>query len=151
MPLGFVHHDSPLYVNAKQYTDRPVRPGPTHRENIAVHAVARIMLRGYIDNIQVSWVKLGPQFAKDALRFGVNDLGGTLMNESISRASGARFGQEITATEMQSIIHQAGFQAVQRNTLYQTLGEFRSSVSIKPLVQRTLWQAQQIAALEVAE
>ena len=151
VPLGFVHYDSPLYVNAKQFTDRPVRPGPNRRENIAVHAVARIMLHGHIDNIQVSWTKLGPTFAREALNFGVNDLGGTLMNESISRASGARYGQEITATEMKKIIHTAGFNAVQRNTLYQPVDEHHNRGASAPLVSRTPWQAQQIAALEVAE
>jgi 7,8-didemethyl-8-hydroxy-5-deazariboflavin synthase CofH subunit len=149
VPLGFVHDDSPLYRNAKQFSDRPVRPGPTRRENIAVHAVARILLRGYIDNIQVSWVKLGPQFAQEAQRFGVNDLGGTLMNESISRAAGARYGQEITATEMQTIIRQAGFQPVQRNTLYQTVEARPEAVAATPLVPRTPWQALRIAACEV--
>lgn len=161
VPLGFVHYDSPLYVNAKQFTERPVRPGPSRRENIAVHAVARIMLHGHIDNIQVSWTKLGPAFAQEALSFGVNDLGGTLMNESISRASGARYGQEVTATEMNNIIYQAGFEALQRNTLYQPVGE-RASVDASlntgdclstdlstPLVPRTPWQAQQITTLQV--
>ncbi|MDC0003461.1 5-amino-6-(D-ribitylamino)uracil--L-tyrosine 4-hydroxyphenyl transferase CofH [Porticoccaceae bacterium] len=150
VPLGFVHQDSPLYVNAKQFTDRPVRPGPTRRENIAVHAVARILLHGHIDNIQASWVKLGPAFAQQALSFGVNDLGGTLMNESISRASGAPYGQEITPREMKNMIHQAGFQPVQRTTLYQAI-DARSGIDrVRPLVPRTSWQAQHIATLEVA-
>jgi len=165
VPLGFVYHDSPLYVKSKQFTQKVVRPGPSRRENIAVHAVARIMLQGYVGNIQVSWTKLGPRFAQEAQHFGVNDLGGTLMNESISRASGAQYGQEITATEMQGIIRQAGFQPIQRNTLYQTLdsylGDEASSpprdivasqnilVSDETLVPRTAWQSQHIAALEL--
>ena len=130
-----------------------------------MHAVARIMLQGHIDNIHVSWTKLGPRFAQEAQHFGVNDLGGTLMNESISRASGAQYGQEITATEMQGIIRQAGFQPIQRNTLYQMLdsylGDEASSppkdivtsqnilVSDETLVPRTAWQSQHIAALEL--
>ena len=150
VPLGFVHHDSPLYVNAKQFTDRPVRPGPTRDENIAVHAVARIMLKGQIDNIQVSWTKLGPEFAREAQSFGVNDLGGTLMNETISRASGAKFGQEITETEMQNIIRQAGFDPVKRNTLYGQVCE-RSIEVLPPLVKRSAWQADQMIAYELVE
>ena len=147
VPLGFVHYDSPLYVNAKPGT---VRPGPTRDENIAVHAVARIMLKGQIDNIQVSWTKLGPKFAHEAQSFGVNDLGGTLMNESISRAAGAKFGQEITETEMQNIIHQAGFDPVKRNTLYGEVCE-RSIEVLPPLVKRSAWQADQMIAYELVE
>ena len=89
-----------------------------------MHAVSRLMLRGWIDNIQVSWVKLGPNFAQQMLQFGVNDLGGTLMNESISRAAGAPYGQEVTPFEMVQIIREAGRVPVQRNTLYETVEVF---------------------------
>ena len=149
VPLGFVHYDSPLYLNDKQLDGAFVRPGPTRRENIAVHAVARIMLKGYLDNIQVSWAKLGPKFAQEAQSFGVNDLGGTLMNESISRSSGAQYGQEITAAEMTSIIHQAGYHPMKRNTLYQEVLSNPITNVESPLVKRNPWQAQQIAALQI--
>lgn len=85
VPLGFVHYESPLYVE-----NGDVRPGPTPEENIRMHAVSRLMLNGWVDNIQASWVKMGPEYAQQMLRSGANDLGGTLMNESISRAAGAK-------------------------------------------------------------
>ncbi len=143
VPLGFVHYESPLYLQ-----DRRTRPGPTRREHIAIHAVARIMLHGHIDNIQASWVKLGPQLAAQSQSFGVNDMGGTLMNESISRASGALYGQEITPLEMRKMITSEGFDPWQRTTAYQQAEEF-SSNTIATLQPRTQWQAQQIPVLEV--
>jgi FO synthase len=120
VPLSFVHEDAPLY--RKDPTS--VRPGPTRDEVVLMHAVSRIMLHGYIDNIQVSWTKLGPEMAQAMLGCGVNDLGGTLMNESISRAAGAKNGQEVTAHEMVQIIRAAGRVPVQRNTLYGTVRKF---------------------------
>lgn len=122
VPLGFVHYESPLYVEGSN-----VRPGPTANENIRMHAVARLMLHGWIDNIQASWVKLGPAYAQQMLRSGANDLGGTLMNESISRAAGGKNGQEIVPEDMVRMIQQAGRQAVRRNTLYQTVERFDAS------------------------
>ena len=96
VPLSFVHTDSPLYNNDPD----TVRPGPTLDEVDLMHAVSRIMLHGWIDNIQVSWTKLGAERAQSILGRGVNDFGGTLMNESISRAAGSKNGQEITASEI---------------------------------------------------
>ena len=134
VPLSFVHTDSPLY------RDNPgrVRPGPSADEVVKMHAVSRIMLHGWIDNIQVSWTKLGPQRARAMLAAGVNDLGGTLMNESISRAAGARHGQEITAAEMCAIIRSAGRVPVRRNTVYETLEVFadHDPADVAPLVAR---------------
>ena len=134
VPLSFVHEDAPLY------RDNPgaVRPGPTAEEVVAMHAVARIMLHGWIDNIQVSWTKLGPAMAHAMLACGVNDLGGTLMNESISRAAGAKNGQEVTAHEMVRMIRAAGRVPVRRGTLYQTLERFEDHdpVPVVPLVDR---------------
>ena len=103
-----------------------------------MHAVSRIMLHGWIDNIQVSWTKLGPQMARAMLACGVNDLGGTLMNESISRAAGAKNGQEVTAHEMVQIIRSAGRVPVQRNTLYGTVRRFEDEdpEKLDPLVDR---------------
>ncbi|MGI9437430.1 MAG: 5-amino-6-(D-ribitylamino)uracil--L-tyrosine 4-hydroxyphenyl transferase CofH [Geminicoccaceae bacterium] len=133
VPLGFVHHDSPLYQRR-----RDVRPGPTRDESLKMHAVARMMLHGWIDNIQVSWVKLGHELAVAMLQCGANDLGGTLMNESISRASGAQYGQEVTPTEMVDLIRAAGQIPFQRNTLYEVLEVFddHDPPDIPPLVAR---------------
>ncbi|PIE15658.1 MAG: 7,8-didemethyl-8-hydroxy-5-deazariboflavin synthase subunit CofH [Rhodobacterales bacterium] len=134
VPLSFVHYDSPLY------TENPdeVRPGPTDHEVDKMHAVSRIMLHGWIDNIQTSWTKLGPERAQQLLSGGVNDFGGTLMNESISRAAGSDNGQEVTAYEMVQIIRDAGRIPVQRNTLYQVLEVFKDHDPAKqaPLVDR---------------
>jgi len=133
VPLGFVHQDSPLY-----HRRGDVRPGPSADESLKLHAVARLMLHGHIDNIQVSWVKLGPAMAVQMLQCGANDLGGTLMNESISRAAGARHGQEVTPSEMVALIRAAGCVPVQRNTLYETLDVFsdHDPVEMAPLVPR---------------
>ncbi len=133
VPLGFVHEQTRLF------RDHPdARPGPTAAENVRMHAVARLMLAGFIDNIQVSWVKLGPETARFMLDCGVNDLGGTLMNESISRAAGSVHGQEITPSEMVRIIRSAGRIPVQRNTLYDVVADYseRDPDEIAPLVGR---------------
>jgi len=134
VPLSFVHTDSPLYVNNPGL----VRPGPTVDEVDAMHAVSRIFLHGQIDNIQTSWTKLGPERAQGMLSKGVNDFGGTLMNESISRAAGAAHGQEVTAYEMVQIIRAAGRLPVQRNTRYQVIEEFATHdpAPQAPLVDR---------------
>ncbi|MEZ5931236.1 MAG: 5-amino-6-(D-ribitylamino)uracil--L-tyrosine 4-hydroxyphenyl transferase CofH [Alphaproteobacteria bacterium] len=133
VPLGFVHWDSPLY---RRRSD--VRAGPSEDESLKMHAVARLMLHGWIDNIQVSWVKLGPALAVKMLQCGANDLGGTLMNESISRAAGAKHGQEVTPAEMVQLIRKAGRVPFQRNTLYDVLEVFddHDPVPIDPLVAR---------------
>ncbi|TLP44320.1 7,8-didemethyl-8-hydroxy-5-deazariboflavin synthase subunit CofH [Cohaesibacter sp. CAU 1516] len=135
VPLSFVHTESPLY---SQNPDK-VRPGPTVDEVDKMHAVSRIMLHGHIDNIQVSWTKLGAERATQLLARGVNDLGGTLMNESISRSAGASFGQEITAHEMVQIIRAAGRVPAQRRTDYSILEMFdnHDPEVQDPLVKRT--------------
>ena len=134
VPLSFVHAGSPLY------RDDPgrVRPGPSADEAEKMHAVSRIMLRGWIDNIQVSWTKLGPETARNLLSAGVNDLGGTLMNESISRSAGAAHGQEITARELCDLIRSAGRVPVRRNTLYEIQDVFddHDPLDVAPLVAR---------------
>jgi FO synthase len=112
VPLPFVHSEAPMYRRGL------ARRGPTWRETLLMHAVARLALHRLIDNIQVSWVKVGPDGLADALRAGVNDLGGTLMNESISRAAGASHGQELPPDDMQAAIRAAGRQPRQRTTLY---------------------------------
>lgn len=94
------------------------RRGPTFAEALLMHAVGRLALHPWIENIQVSWVKLGAAGAAAALRAGVNCLGGTLMNESISRAAGSEHGQEMTPEEMEALIRAAGRTPRQRTTLY---------------------------------
>lgn len=134
VPLSFVHEDAPLFLADPD----GVRPGPSDDEVALMHAVSRIMLHGFIDNIQVSWTKLGPQRAMTMLACGVNDLGGTLMNESISRAAGAKNGQEVTAHEMVQIIRSADRVPVQRNTLYGVIQRFDclDPEALSPLVDR---------------
>ncbi|MEL7114487.1 MAG: 5-amino-6-(D-ribitylamino)uracil--L-tyrosine 4-hydroxyphenyl transferase CofH [Pseudomonadota bacterium] len=134
VPLSFVHEDSPLY----RQSPGTVRPGPTADEVDKMHAVARIMLTGWIDNIQVSWPKLGPERAVQLLQRGVNDVGGTLMNESISRAAGAQHGQEITAKELCDLIRSAGRVPVRRNTLYDVkeVYDTHDPDELRPLVDR---------------
>ena len=134
VPLSFVHTESPLYTAAPN----EVRPGPTADEVDLMHSVARIMLHGHIDNIQVSWTKLGAERAREMLARGVNDLGGTLMNESISRAAGSKYGQEITAKELCDLIRSAGRVPVRRNTVYDTVDiyEHHDPDALAPLVTR---------------
>ncbi|MBP7567792.1 MAG: 5-amino-6-(D-ribitylamino)uracil--L-tyrosine 4-hydroxyphenyl transferase CofH [Burkholderiaceae bacterium] len=114
VPLPFVHMEAPIYRRGL------ARRGPTYREAVLMHAVARLALHPVIPNIQVSWVKLGPEGARAALQAGANDLGGTLMNESISRAAGTEHGQEMGPAAMDALITAMGRQAQQRNTLYGT-------------------------------
>jgi CofH subfamily radical SAM domain protein len=121
VPLSFVYSESPLYVDR---AIRGVRPGATRDENFKMHSIARLMLAGWIDNIQASWVKLGAEMAAEMLHAGVNDLGGTLMDESISRSAGADFGEELMPLEMVKLIRHAGRTPVRRNTLYDTLETF---------------------------
>ena len=110
--LPFVHMASPIYLQRK------ARRGPTFREVVLMHAVARIAYRGRIDNIQGSWVKLGFNSISQLLRAGANDLGGTLMDENISRAAGADHGTEVTAEDFRRVVEPLGRTLVQRTTLY---------------------------------
>ena len=134
VPLSFVHTDSPLFLN----NPNSVRPGPTDHEVDLMHSVSRIMLNGLIDNIQVSWTKLGAERARNMLSLGVNDLGGTLMNESISRSAGSKHGQEITAAELCEIIRSAGRIPVRRNTIYKSIDIYKDHdpIDVIPLVER---------------
>ncbi|MEO0494431.1 MAG: 5-amino-6-(D-ribitylamino)uracil--L-tyrosine 4-hydroxyphenyl transferase CofH [Actinomycetota bacterium] len=110
--LPFVHMASPIYLQKK------ARRGPTFREVVLMHAVARIAYRGRIDNIQGSWVKLGFDSITQLLQAGANDLGGTLMDENISRAAGADHGTEVTAEDFRRVVEPLGRSLVQRTTLY---------------------------------
>jgi FO synthase len=112
VPLPFVPMEAPIYLQGR------ARRGPTFREVLLVHAVARLALHPDITNVQASWVKLGPDGTRQALAAGVNDLGGTLMNESISRSAGAAFGQELPPERMEELIRSAGRVPRQRTTLY---------------------------------
>jgi FO synthase len=114
VPLAFVHMEAPIWLRGQS------RPGPTFREAILMHAVARLALHPVIPNIQVSWVKLGPAGAAAALRAGANDLGGVLMNESITRAAGASHGQEMRPVQLEALIRGLGRAPRQRTTLYGT-------------------------------
>jgi FO synthase len=112
VPLPFVHMEAPIFLKGR------ARPGPTFRETLLMHATARLALHPWITNIQASWVKLGMDGAQAALRAGANDLGGTLMNESISRAAGAAHGQEMPPERMERAIRAIGRAPRQRTTLY---------------------------------
>jgi FO synthase len=112
--LPFVHASSPIYLAGM------ARPGPTRRENRAVHAVSRLMLHGAIDNIQCSWVKLGADACQDVLRGGVNDLGGTLMEETISRMAGSENGSYKTISQLAELVAPTGRPLRQRTTVYGT-------------------------------
>ena len=112
--LPFVHASSPIYLAGM------ARPGPTRRENRAVHALSRVMLHGAIDNIQCSWVKLGADICQDVLRGGVNDLGGTLMEETISRMAGSENGSYKTISQLAELVAPTGRPLRQRTTLYGT-------------------------------
>ena len=112
VPLPFVHMAAPIYLQKK------ARGGPTFREALLMHAVARIAYRGHLDNIQVSWVKMGVEGVRQALRAGCNDVGGTLMDENISRAAGASHGQGMTEVELRAMVEPIGRPLEQRTTLY---------------------------------
>jgi FO synthase len=112
VPLPFVPMETPISLKGRS------RLGPTFREAVLMHAVARLALHPLIPNIQCSWVKLGPEGAAACLNAGCNDMGGTLMNESISRAAGASFGQEMPPEDMERLIRSLGRAPKQRTTLY---------------------------------
>ncbi len=115
VPLGFVHMEAPLWRKGR------TRSGPTFREAVLMHAVPRLVLHPLIINIQTSWVKMGAAGAALCLDAGANDLGGTLMNESITRAAGGVHGQELDAAQLEALARRKGRRARQRNTLYGSL------------------------------
>ena len=112
VPLPFVHMASPIYLQHR------ARRGPTFRETVLMHAVGRIAYRGLIDNVQASWVKIGVDGCRQLLRAGVNDLGGTLMNENISRAAGAEHGQGMEPSDFAAVVAPLGRRLTQRSTTY---------------------------------
>jgi FO synthase len=132
VPLPFVHMEAPMYLRGQS------RKGPTFREAVLMHAVSRLVLNPLIPNIQTSWVKMGPTGAAACLRAGANDLGGTLMNESISRAAGTEHGQEFSPQAMEALISSLDRIPKQRTTLYDEVSLERRSTS---------FDAQPLAAL----
>jgi FO synthase len=134
VPLPFVHMEAPMYLRGM------ARKGPTLREAVLMHAVARLVLHPLITNIQTSWVKMGPEGAALCLNAGANDLGGTLMNESISRAAGTQHGQEFPPEAMEALIGSIGRVPRQRTTAYGSVGNDRRAASfgaaeLAPVVQ----------------
>ncbi len=134
VPLPFVHMEAPMYLKGM------ARKGPTFREAVLMHAVSRLALHPVLTNIQVSWVKLGREGLKLCLNAGANDMGGTLMNESISRAAGTEHGQELPPLEMEALIRSLGRTPRQRNTVYgpvsaerQAAG--RNAAPLSPVIQ----------------
>ena len=132
VPLPFVHMEAPIYLRGK------ARKGPTWREAVLMHAVARLALNPLVPNIQTSWVKMGRAGAAACLDAGVNDLGGTLMNESISRAAGTAHGQELPPEEMEALITGAGRLPLQRSTVYgpvsaERIAAGRGAAALEPI------------------
>jgi 7,8-didemethyl-8-hydroxy-5-deazariboflavin synthase CofH subunit len=113
VPLGFVHEFTQLYRSGD------ARPGPTVEEHLKVHALSRLMLQGWIDNLQVSWVKMSREVTQACLRAGANDYGGTLMNENISREAGSTSGEYLAPEEFRARIRELGRAPAERTTLYE--------------------------------
>jgi FO synthase len=126
VPLGYVHMEAPLWRKGR------TRSGPTFREAVLMHAVPRLVLHPLIRNIQVSWVKMGADGAALCLDAGANDLGGTLMNESITRAAGGVHGQELNAMQLQALARRIGRPARQRTTFYGNPGETPATWVMRP-------------------
>ena len=151
VPLPFVHMEAPMYLRGA------ARQGPTWRETILMHAVSRLALHPHIENIQASWVKMGQAGAIACLNSGCNDLGGTLMNESISRAAGAAHGQETPPAKMIELIRSAGRIPKQRSTLYRDVPLERIAAGVNanqleeirntPVTGRAMKQARQRRAI----
>ena len=120
VPLPFVHQHAPIYLAGK------ARPGATSAEQLRMHAVARILLDGLIENIQVSWVKMGVEACQTVLRSGANDFGGTLMEETISRMAGAEWGIEMTPDQFDDAIRAIGRTPVVRTTTYERVERVRA-------------------------
>jgi FO synthase len=135
VPLPFVHMEAPMYLKGK------ARRGPSFREAILMHAVARLVFNGLIDNIQASWVKMGREGVSACLNAGVNDLGGSLMNESITRAAGSGHGQEWEPALMEAQIHASGRVPRLRTTLY---------TDVSPERRRAAFSAEQLAEVSSA-
>jgi FO synthase len=135
VPLGFIHEKNTLgHVDI-------TRPGPSAGEDLKMIAAARLFFRPHIVNVQMSWVKMGPKLAQVALTAGANDLGGTLMEESISRESGADFGENLPAEEMRRLIREVGRTPVERSTTYKILRRFDDPAQDPPSLEPAHLQA----------
>ncbi len=132
VPLPYVPAEAPMFLKGRS------RSGPTFRETLLMHAIARLVLHPHITNIQTSWAKLGEAGIAACLQAGANDMGGTLMNESISRAAGADFGQELPPSAMEKIIQSIGRKPQQRTTLYEPVPEAK---------QKKAWQAAELTPI----
>ena len=130
VPLSFVHEEAPLFARSEV---EGVRPGPTGDEVLRLYATARLMLGHDIPNLQASWVKEGLRTSQLLLSCGVNDLGGTLMNESISTAAGARHGQLMTPATLRRVIRDTGRRPVERDTLYGVVRSFGDTSDQDPV------------------
>ncbi|MGH9933498.1 MAG: 5-amino-6-(D-ribitylamino)uracil--L-tyrosine 4-hydroxyphenyl transferase CofH [Nitrososphaerales archaeon] len=130
VPLSFIYTEAPMF---KRKTVDGVRTGATREEVIKMHAISRLMLNNHINNIQVSWVKEGAEFSQFLLGVGVNDFGGTLINESISTAAGAQHGQLLKPKEMRNLIRRSGRVPAQRSTSYKILKIFDGAEYEDPL------------------
>jgi FO synthase len=135
VPLPYVHMEAPMYLKGRS------RRGPTFREALLMHAVARLVFHGLIDNIQTSWVKMGAAGVEACLGAGANDLGGTLMNESITRAAGASHGQEWGPAMMEERILRCGREPWMRDTLYRPVSEQRRSAAFAAAPLAALYSA----------
>jgi FO synthase len=129
VPLGFIHEKNTLFNHMG------ARPGASMSEDLRMIAVSRLFLRPWIQNVQMSWVKMGPKLAQMALLCGANDFGGTLMEESISRESGADFGENLPAEEMRRLIRGVSRTPVQRNTLYGVVARFDDPADDPPSLE----------------
>lgn len=147
VPLPFIHMEAPIYLKGK------ARPGPTFRESVLMHAVARIALFPHIQNIQTSWVKLGREGVRTMLNAGCNDLGGTLMNESISRAAGTQHGQELHPKDMENLIISLDRTPKQRSTRYGTVSAriHRKGMTAPPLREIENSAPHNLARTELSE
>jgi len=136
VPLGFIHERNILFNHMH------ARPGASMPEDLRMIAVARLFLRPWITNIQMSWVKMGPKLSQAALMAGANDMGGTLMEESISRESGSQHGENLPAEDMRRLIREVGRTPVERSTTYEVLNRFddpaRDPASLEPPRPRQL-------------
>src|SRR4051812_22945249 len=130
VPLPFVHTSAPIYLAGV------ARPGPTVRDNRAVHAVARLVLHGRIDHVQCSWVKLGPEQCDAVLHGGVDDLGGTLMEETISRMAGSSYGSRKSVEELEAMVRTAGRSPRQRTTTYDDVPAERRAAARRDVLQK---------------
>jgi len=124
VPLDFIHSEAPMY---KHQLHEGIRQGASGKDVLLTHAIARIMLNNYIDNIQMSWVKEGQKMSQLLLMWGANDFGGTLINESISTSAGSEHGQLLKPKEIKRIVREIGRIPAERNTNYKILKRFENS------------------------